>query len=69
MKVNEGNFDRIARGVVGLLLLAAAYFYLEGSWAIGAAVVGAIALLTGIVGICPAYSLFGLNTCPLKRAE
>jgi hypothetical protein len=69
MKINEGSFDRAARVVAGVVLLAAAYFYLEGTWALVGAVVGAVALLTGVVGFCPAYGLFGLSTCPLKRAE
>lgn len=28
--------------------------------------VGAIALITGAVGFCPAWSLLGINTCPTK---
>lgn len=69
MKINEGNFDRVARVIAGIILLAAAYFYLDGTWAIVSTVVGAVALLTGVVGFCPAYGLFGLNTCPLRKAE
>ena len=64
--MNEGGLDRIARVVVGLALLAAAYFYLDGTWAWVAGIVGVIALATGVVGICPAYALLGLNTCPIK---
>jgi hypothetical protein len=25
--------------------------------------VGAVALITGLVGYCPAWSIFGINTC------
>jgi hypothetical protein len=32
------------------------------------AIVGAILLLTGAVGFCPLYSLFGAGTAPRKRA-
>jgi len=28
---------------------------------------GIVPLATGIMGWCPAYSLIGLNTCPLKK--
>ena len=27
--------------------------------------IGVVPLLTGIVGYCPAYKLFGLSSCPL----
>lgn len=69
MKVNEGGLDRIVRIVVGIALLGAAYFYLAGTTAIVVAILGAIALVTGLVGICPAYSILGLSTCPLRRAD
>ena len=29
-------------------------------------VVGIVALLTGTVGYCPAWTLFGINTCRVK---
>ena len=59
MKSNMGNIDRILRIVVGLALIAWAlmsgnpWFYL-----------GAIPLVTGIIGWCPAYLPLGMNTKP-----
>jgi Kef-type K+ transport system membrane component KefB len=32
-------------------------------------IVGGIVLATGVFSFCGAYTLFGLNTCPLKAAE
>jgi len=29
--------------------------------------IGVMPLVTGIIGICPAYSIFGMNTCPMKK--
>jgi hypothetical protein len=29
-------------------------------------VVGVVALVTGAIGYCPAWQLFGINTCPVK---
>jgi len=26
-----------------------------------------VPLATGIMGWCPAYTLFGMNTCPMKK--
>lgn len=71
MKVNEGGIDRVIRVLVGIVLLAVAFLKLgvmDGSvWGIVAAVVGAVALVTGLAGFCPAYVLLGLKTCPLKE--
>lgn len=65
MSQNVGGIDRIARILVGLALIAAGIWGGLGWW--GA--IGAVPLLTALVGYCPAYSLFGLSTCPLaKRA-
>ena len=65
MTVNVGGLDRILRIVAGLAVLSL-FFVLEGSaryWAL----VGFVPLLTGLFRFCPAYSLIGLNTCPMKR--
>jgi hypothetical protein len=63
MKVNESMVDRIIRGAAGLVLLAL-YFSnaVTGTLGIVAVIVGAIALLTGLVGFCPLYTLFKINT-------
>jgi len=63
MKTNESMVDRIIRGVLGLVLLAL-YFSntVTGTLGIVLVVVGAIALLTGLVGFCPLYSLLKIHT-------
>jgi hypothetical protein len=66
MTVNVGGIDRVLRVIVGLALLSL-YFVLEGNaryWGL----IGFVPLLTGIVRVCPAYSVLGLSTCPSKRA-
>jgi len=30
---------------------------------------GAVVLATGVFSFCGAYTLFGLNTCPLKKQD
>ncbi len=62
MKANEGNLDRTLRVVVGLGLLATVFIGPQTPWGW----VGLIPLATGIFGLCPIYSLLGINTCPLK---
>jgi len=32
------------------------------------ALLGFVPLFTGVFRYCPAYSLIGVNTCPMKRA-
>jgi hypothetical protein len=63
MKTNESGLDRIIRVVVGALLLAL-YFLgaVAGGWGIVVLVVGAILLITGVVGFCPLYALLKIKT-------
>ncbi len=63
MKTNVGTFDRIARVVIGLALVALALTGTIGAWGW----IGVVPLLTGSIGFCPAYKLIGLNTCPVAR--
>lgn len=70
MKANEGTADRAVRVIAGFALVAVA-FYALGLTAgavlgIVVAAVGAVLILTGLVGFCPAYTLVGLNTCKVK---
>lgn len=60
MKVNEGVIDRSQRVVLGLVLIGLAVTGTVRVWGY----IGIVALLTGAVGICPLYSLLGINTCP-----
>lgn len=59
MTRNEGTLDRVARVALGIVLLVLAFrgLYLPWTW------IGVVPLLTGLVGMCPLYSLFGVNTC------
>ena len=67
---NEGTADRALRSVLGVVVLAVAWFALGlGSGAalgIIAGVVGLVLLVTGLVGFCPAYRLLGIRTCSVK---
>lgn len=67
MTCNVGRIERPIRIILGALFLFVALFAglpTWGAWALG--VIGAIALVTGAVGFCPAWMLFGINTCPTK---
>ena len=63
MKKNEGPVDRIIRVLVGIALIALGLLgIVSGVWMWVAYILGAILLLTGIVGFCPLYKLFKLST-------
>ncbi len=57
MKLNVGSADKIARIVLGVVIIALG-FYFKSWWG----VVGIIPLLTGILNFCPAYHLIGVST-------
>lgn len=58
LKNNVGKTDRIIRIVLGILLIGNVFYALQHpiGW------IGVILLVTGIFGMCPLYSLLGLNT-------
>jgi hypothetical protein len=62
MKINEGTIDRAIRGVVGAILLVVGLVVVKGTIGIVLDVLGGILLVTGIVGFCPLYTLFGIDT-------
>ena len=59
---NEGMKDRILRVIVGAVLLTLVFVGPRTPWGW----LGVIPLVTGLIGTCPVYTLFGLRTCPLK---
>jgi hypothetical protein len=70
MTWNVGGVERPIRIVFGLLLLALAVFGgmpTMAVWVVG--IIGAVMTLTGAVGFCPAWALFGINTCPIKTEQ
>ena len=62
MKTNVGGIDKIARIVIGALLIILALTGMIGVWGW----IGVVPLATGLLNTCPAYSLLGINTCKTK---
>lgn len=60
---NEGNVDRAVRVAAGLGLLSLTVLGPQTAWGL----LGLIPLATGLLGSCPAYTLLGIKTCPLKK--
>ena len=63
MKMNEGTIDRVLRVVAGLVLITLAATGTVGWWGW----IGIMPLLTGAIGFCPAYTILGVSTCPMKK--
>jgi hypothetical protein len=64
MKTNEGGLDRVLRVLVGLGVLSLVFDGPQTPWGY----IGLVPLLTGLIGVCPLYSVLGLSTCPVKKA-
>jgi Protein of unknown function (DUF2892) len=68
MKTNMGSLDRMVRMIIAVMLGLSAFMgMITGTWAIVAYAVTAVLLITSLVGTCPLYSVFGFNTCSLKK--
>lgn len=63
-----GGTDRLIRilaaGVLGYLYFSGT---VTGTPGLILAIVGGVFILTSLVGFCPLYTIFGLNTCPTKK--
>lgn len=58
MTTNVGGADKVIRIVAGIVILGLGVAF-KSYWGL----VGLLPLLTGLLGFCPAYALFGISTC------
>ena len=67
MKKNMGTIDKAVRLVVAAIIILL-YFtnLISGTLAVVLLVVAAILAITSLIGICPLYMLFGINTLSKK---
>jgi len=63
MNINVGNTDRGLRVVAGLVLIGLTLADIIGPWGW----LGILPIATGLLRVCPAYSLLGVNTCGIKK--
>lgn len=67
MKKNVGTGDKVFRILVAIGIVAAfAFGYLVGMLAYILLLFAAIFVITGLIGFCPLYTLFGFKTCKNK---
>jgi Na+/phosphate symporter len=69
MKTNVGSLDKLVR-VALAVVFAILYFThtVEGTLGTILLALGAVFLATALMGTCPLYSIFGISTCPVKKA-
>ncbi len=58
MPHNVGSIDRVLRILIGAGLIALVFVGPKTPWGW----IGLVPLVTALIGWCPAYSLFGINT-------
>ena len=58
LRNNVGPVDRTLRVALGLVLLALVFVGPQTAWGW----IGVVPLVTGLVGVCPLYSAFGIDT-------
>ena len=69
MTQNVGGIDRVLRIIVGLGLLAFALgFIAPGTGYNWLGWIGVVPLLTAALGNCPAYSILGFSSCPVRKS-
>jgi hypothetical protein len=61
--LNEAGWDRILRVVLGVVLLVLGWGgFVSGGWGTFLKIIGFLPLITGLVGVCPAYMLLKFRT-------
>lgn len=70
MKKNMSGFDRVFRILIAIAI-GVLYFthVISGSLALILLIVAAIFIITGFVGKCPCYALFGISTCKVTPKD
>jgi len=68
MKKNVGTVDKVVRILIAIVFVCLYYAQLiTGTLAIIFLILSGILILTSLVGFCPLYLLFKINTCQKKK--
>jgi hypothetical protein len=67
MKKNMGNIDKVVRILIAAII-AVLYFtgVISGTLGIALLIVGGVFVLTSLIGTCPLYLPFGINSAKKK---
>jgi hypothetical protein len=68
---HEKKYGQCRQGLRLVIVIAIAILYffkiIEGTFASELLALAGIFLVTGLIGFCPAYSVFGIKTCSSKK--
>ncbi|MEO0291233.1 MAG: DUF2892 domain-containing protein [candidate division WOR-3 bacterium] len=62
MKKNVCGLDKTVRIILGIVIILLGLIF-KTLWGL----IGIIPLITGLIGFCPLYILFRIDTCKLKK--
>lgn len=62
---NIGGFDRVARAIVGIILLGLMATGVIGAWGL----LGLVPLATAVFAFCPLYKPLGISTCHAGKSD
>lgn len=65
-----GNADRIIR-ILLAVVFGTLYFTntVTGTLGLVLVILGAVFILTSLISFCPLYTIFGINTCAVKKSN
>ncbi len=63
MTPNVGTIDRALRAILGIVLIALVFVGPHTPWGW----LGLVPLGTALLGWCPPYAMFGINTCGTSK--
>ncbi len=68
MKKNMGTTDKVIRLIIAVILAVLSFSeVVTGTPGIVLLVVAGVLAITTLTGFCGLYTLFGINTCKVKR--
>lgn len=62
---NVGSVDKVFKLIIGLGLLSLLFLVNGNLKYLG--LIGVVPILAATVKVCPLYSIFGINTCKMKK--
>jgi hypothetical protein len=65
MTTNIHPVERVVRVVVGAFLTSLAFWGPDNPWFL----LGLLPVVTGLIGWCPPYALFGISTCSKAKSH
>ncbi|MBT8298469.1 MAG: DUF2892 domain-containing protein [Maribacter sp.] len=69
MKKNMGRLDKVIRLILALVAGLLVYFeFVDGALAYILLTITGVFVITSLIGFCPLYGVFGINSCRTKHS-